>query len=186
MSMKILLLGNYTPSQQQSMLRFGDLMCSLLRESGHDVRVVQAFPVLCKLRQAETGAGKWLGYVDQFLLFLPRLKREAAWADSKGRKFRRFCHPPSRRYLSALLGFGRSYDQGPRQTRRVGQVVFTNDGSFLVCAKRNGWFVFRSRPGASSWQSPPSHWSAPRSCQTPSIMRTGPCPRMNGAESYEG
>lgn len=79
--MKILLLGNYTPSQQQSMLRFGDLMCSLLRESGHDVRVVQAFPVLCKLRQAETGAGKWLGYVDQFLLFLPRLKREAAWAD---------------------------------------------------------------------------------------------------------
>lgn len=79
--MKVLLLGNYGPGQQKSMLRFGELMSGLLTGAGHDVRIVQPPSVLGKLRPAEAGVGKWLGYVDRFVLFLPQLKREAAWAD---------------------------------------------------------------------------------------------------------
>lgn len=79
--MKVLLLGNYVPSQQQSMLRFGELMSLLVKAAGHDVRMVQPPPVLSKRAPGESGLGKWLGYFDRFLLFLPRLRREVAWAD---------------------------------------------------------------------------------------------------------
>jgi glycosyltransferase involved in cell wall biosynthesis len=79
--MKILLVGNYIHDSQQSMQRFAKLMMQSLRAIGHDVRVVQPKPFFGKLAPGETGLGKWLGYVDRFLLFWPSLRREAAWAD---------------------------------------------------------------------------------------------------------
>lgn len=79
--MKILLVGNYVNSRQQSMQRFVELMYTGLKEAGHEVRLLQPPAILGKLNSSETGAGKWLGYVDRFLLFRPLLRREAAWAD---------------------------------------------------------------------------------------------------------
>lgn len=80
--MRVLLLGNYAHNHQQSMLRFAELMRELLTTAGHEVRLLQPPPVLGTLTSsAEEGLGKWLGYIDRFLLFRPRLRREAAWAD---------------------------------------------------------------------------------------------------------
>ena len=79
--MKILLLGNYIHSRQQSMQRFADLMRELLTAAGHEVRLLKPEPLLGKLKPGEAGLGKWLGYVDRYILFRPRLRRAARWAD---------------------------------------------------------------------------------------------------------
>lgn len=79
--MKILLIGNYIHNRQQSMLRFANLMKELLIEAGHEVRLIHPPPLLGNLKPGETGFGKWLGYFDRYLLFLPYLRREAIWAD---------------------------------------------------------------------------------------------------------
>lgn len=79
--MKILLIGNYVNNSQQSMQRFAELTYNGLKEASHEVRLVQPPPIFGKLKPDETGIGKWLGYIDRFLLFRPRLRREAAWAD---------------------------------------------------------------------------------------------------------
>ena len=79
--MKILLVGNYLHSHQQSMQRFADLMRELLTAAGHEVRLLKPEPLLGNLKPSEAGLGKWLGYVDRFILFRPRLRRAARWAD---------------------------------------------------------------------------------------------------------
>ena len=79
--MKILLVGNYHHSHQQSMQRFADLTCELLTAAGHEVRLLKPEPLLGNLKPGEAGLGKWLGYIDRFILFRPRLRRAARWAD---------------------------------------------------------------------------------------------------------
>lgn len=63
------------------MQRFVEIMSAGLKEAGHEVQSLHPPAILGKLNSSETGPGKWLGYVDRFLLFRPRLRREAAWAD---------------------------------------------------------------------------------------------------------
>ena len=79
--MKILLVGNYIHSRQQSMQRFADLMRELLTAAGHEVRLLKPKPLLGNLKPGEAGLGKWLGYVDRYILFRPRLRQAARWAD---------------------------------------------------------------------------------------------------------
>ena len=79
--MKILLIGNYRLSEQESMQRFAELVLRMLKAAGHEAKLLSPAPLLGKLKPGPSGLGKWLGYADRFLLFLPRLKREAAWAD---------------------------------------------------------------------------------------------------------
>lgn len=79
--MKILLIGNYIHSHQQSMQRFADLMHTLLTAAGHEVRLLKPEPLLGKLKPGEVGLGKWLGYIDRFILFRWRLRLAARWAD---------------------------------------------------------------------------------------------------------
>jgi glycosyltransferase involved in cell wall biosynthesis len=62
------------------MQRFADLLQRGLREAGHDVRVVRPAVIAQKLPVGNAG-GKWLGYVDKFLLFPRSLRRLASWAD---------------------------------------------------------------------------------------------------------
>ena len=81
-NLRILLIGNYAPMRQQSMLRFAELMRRLYVEAGHEVRLLQPVVVLGRLtRHPERGLGKWLGYVDRFVLFRVALRRALAWAD---------------------------------------------------------------------------------------------------------
>jgi glycosyltransferase involved in cell wall biosynthesis len=73
--MRILLIGNYAPDKQESMLRFAALMQRELAASGHDVTLMQPKPVVAGSRTVSGGLGKWLGYIDKFVLFPFALKR---------------------------------------------------------------------------------------------------------------
>jgi glycosyltransferase involved in cell wall biosynthesis len=79
--MKILLVGNYVPDHQQSMLRFCDLLGCELHKAGHTVKVMRAEVYLGSWLRTERGLGKWLGYADKFVLFPPRLRHAAATSD---------------------------------------------------------------------------------------------------------
>ncbi len=79
--MKILLIGNYQPDQQESMQRFANMLQAGLAQLGHEVRLIQPEPFFGKIKLSASGLGKWLGYIDKFLLFPSQLRRAASWAD---------------------------------------------------------------------------------------------------------
>jgi glycosyltransferase involved in cell wall biosynthesis len=70
---KILLIANYLPDGQQSARRFEQILFVALTRLGHQVRVIRPRRIL--------GCGKWMGYVDKFILFIPALLRAKRWAD---------------------------------------------------------------------------------------------------------
>src|ERR1700675_1637185 len=78
--MKILLVGNYEPGGQKSMQRFAAMLDSGFRAAGHETRVIRP-PVVAGSLPARGLAGKWLGYIDQFIVFPKLLKRAVGWAD---------------------------------------------------------------------------------------------------------
>lgn len=73
--MRILLIGNYVPDRQESMLRFASLMERELKARGHQVTLLQPKAYTAVLAKLSSGLSKWLGYVDKFLLFPFTLKR---------------------------------------------------------------------------------------------------------------
>jgi glycosyltransferase involved in cell wall biosynthesis len=78
--MKILLVCNYAPDGQQSMLRFGALLRDQLQARGCEVAVLVP---PARLQRADGGArSKWLGYADKYVLFPPRLAR---WVEAHAR-----------------------------------------------------------------------------------------------------
>lgn len=79
--MKILLVANYKTDGQQSMQRFAEALHAGLTAAGHEVEIERPTPFFGRLKPAPTGLGKWLGYLDKFLLFPPRLRAAARWAD---------------------------------------------------------------------------------------------------------
>jgi glycosyltransferase involved in cell wall biosynthesis len=70
----VLLIGNYSLDQQHSMQRFGDLMLRGLTAAGVKASLIAPWPVFGKLFGAR-GWGKWLAYVDKYLLFRFQLRR---------------------------------------------------------------------------------------------------------------
>ncbi len=74
--MKVLLVGNYPPDRQESMLRFAALIERELTARGHEVTLLQPQPRLHGPHKP-TGARKYLGYADKFLLFPGALRRAA-------------------------------------------------------------------------------------------------------------
>jgi len=79
--MRVLLVGNYAFDATTSMKIFADTMCRELSRDGIDVRILAPKPVLGKLKPSATGFGKWLGYLDKFVLFPFTLRRAAARVD---------------------------------------------------------------------------------------------------------
>lgn len=85
--MKLLLLCNYAPDEQQSMLRFGELLRTQWAARGCDVTVVapQQTSLTRSLgRYGGAGARKWLAYVDKYLVFPAELRRRLRAADAAG------------------------------------------------------------------------------------------------------
>ena len=78
--MRVLLIGNYAPDDQKSMVAFSAMLERELPRLGCEVRVrspqarATLLPLPHKLR-------KWAGYVDKFVLFPPTLAKDARWAD---------------------------------------------------------------------------------------------------------
>jgi glycosyltransferase involved in cell wall biosynthesis len=79
--MKVLLVSNYLHDRQESMLRFAAALADGFRFAGVDVQVARPEPFFGRLRPAGSGLGKWLGYLDKFLVFPRRLRRLAAAVD---------------------------------------------------------------------------------------------------------
>lgn len=79
--MKILLISNYQPDRQESMQRFANMLQTGLAQLGHEVRLIRPEPFFGRVRPSGNGLGKWLGYVDKFLLFPRQLRRAVSWAD---------------------------------------------------------------------------------------------------------
>jgi glycosyltransferase involved in cell wall biosynthesis len=80
--MRILLIANYLLDEQQSMLRFAEMLDAGFRSLGHEVRTIRPEPTLLKKFQfLPKSLHKWLAYIDKFLLFPRCLPKEAQWAD---------------------------------------------------------------------------------------------------------
>jgi glycosyltransferase involved in cell wall biosynthesis len=75
--MIVLLVGNYPFDGSTSMQIWARTLERELRELGVDVRLISPHPVLGRWKPSSNGVGKWLGYLDRFLLF-PREMRAAA------------------------------------------------------------------------------------------------------------
>ena len=74
--LQVLVIKNYRPDQQQSMLRFGDLLLSKKNaHSNFDFQEISPSPIF---RMACPGKRfqKWAAYIDKYILFPKRLKRE--------------------------------------------------------------------------------------------------------------
>jgi len=71
----VLLIGNYAPDRQESMQRFAAVLAKSLPEHGINANCVCPPAVFGRLRPGTRGIGKWLGYLDKFVMFPRRLRR---------------------------------------------------------------------------------------------------------------
>ena len=71
----VLLIGNYAADQQQSMQRFGTMMLEGLKAAGIAAELIAPAAVFAGHRSARSAVGKWLAYLDKYVLFPPKLKR---------------------------------------------------------------------------------------------------------------
>jgi glycosyltransferase involved in cell wall biosynthesis len=67
--MNVLLVANYRPDGQQSMLRAADLIEREFRSRGIEVLVIRPEPFFGRLIPKWRRIAKWLGYLDKYLLF---------------------------------------------------------------------------------------------------------------------
>ena len=67
--MQIILVRNYLPDKQESMKRFGDMLELGFEKAG--IGVISWFPMVFfgRLMTTTHGIGKWLGYIDKWVLF---------------------------------------------------------------------------------------------------------------------
>jgi glycosyltransferase involved in cell wall biosynthesis len=73
---KVLLITNYRPDEQKSMLRFGDLLtCDKKDYQSCDIQEIYPTPVLEKICPPGS-LRKWTGYIDKIILFPKRFKKE--------------------------------------------------------------------------------------------------------------
>ncbi len=68
---RVLLVGNYVPDHQQSMLRFADCVAAGLED--RDIALTRTAPPGILGRLPFGPLRKWLGYIDKFILFIPYL-----------------------------------------------------------------------------------------------------------------
>ncbi|MFA5983152.1 MAG: glycosyltransferase family 1 protein [Methylococcaceae bacterium] len=80
--MKILLVGNYEKDKQFSMQKFASCLEEELRQQGNEVKTCKPTAIFGKyFKSTSQGLGKWLGYLDKYLLFPIILKKCAQWAE---------------------------------------------------------------------------------------------------------
>lgn len=79
--MKVLLISNYRPGKQQSMLRYADMLRRELGDQGHEAQVVHPPAVFGRSRFIPGPFRKWIGYIDQYLIAPAWLRWQARNAD---------------------------------------------------------------------------------------------------------
>lgn len=85
--MKLLLVANYAPDRQHSMLRFAALLRTRWAARGGDVAVVAPEPIALTrwLGRGGGGLAKWAGYFDKYVRFPGRLRRAVRTAAAEAR-----------------------------------------------------------------------------------------------------
>lgn len=69
-NIRIILIGNYLKDRQQSMLRFTDMLSKGFSDMRIEVIIWRAPVILGSFfSQTQSGTGKWLGYVDKWIIF---------------------------------------------------------------------------------------------------------------------
>src|SRR5215472_12782726 len=61
----VLLIGNYSPDQQQSMQRFNALMLQGLLTAGIEAELIRPPVIFGKFKSLGSVVAKWLGYIDK-------------------------------------------------------------------------------------------------------------------------
>ena len=79
--MKVLLIANYLPDHQESMLRYARMLSFELGKRGHQVKMVSPPVNLLKRIDAESPLAKWIAYFDKYILARSALRAECRWAD---------------------------------------------------------------------------------------------------------
>jgi glycosyltransferase involved in cell wall biosynthesis len=78
---RILLIGNYPPDRQHSMLRYSEWLRGILSERGFEAELFQPVSMFEKLAKPNHPAQKLLGYIDKFLVFPVMLLARAGGYD---------------------------------------------------------------------------------------------------------
>ena len=79
--MRVVLLTNYKPDRQESMLRFAATLAEGLPRHGCEIEVLSPRPVLGGRNSGSESAQKWLAYGDKYLLFPWTLARRIRRAE---------------------------------------------------------------------------------------------------------
>lgn len=69
MEPRVLLIGNYLNDRQESMQRFSEALLAGLKAQGVKAELLRPGAFFGRLKPTATGLGKWLGYLDKFLVF---------------------------------------------------------------------------------------------------------------------
>lgn len=129
--MNLLLVGNYPPDRQESMLRFAGAMFSGLKDRGVNVELLQPQPRLANPDAAPVGKQKWLGYADKLLLFRKTLRAAANKADlvhildhSNAHYLRQLCGKPCLQTCNDLLAIRSARGEfAGQRTRLTGKLL---------------------------------------------------------------
>jgi len=100
--MKILLIGNYPRDKQRSMLRYSGLLEEGLKKHSVSVEIFTPPVFFGRFFDTTKGAGKWLGYIDKYLLASLQL-----WLKRVFRKtfdVAHICDHSNAHYLFVLMG----------------------------------------------------------------------------------
>lgn len=101
--MRIVLIGNYLPDRQQSMIRFTEMLHAGFQGSPHTVEVWLPPVYFGRLvRQTQQGLGKWLGYIDKWILFPIILRSRLRKQINKTDVTYHVCDHSNAPYLSSL------------------------------------------------------------------------------------
>ena len=73
--MNVLLVGNYEPDRQESMLRFAECLRRELPAHGVAVDLIRPTVRVGRSDSGNRGAAKWLAYLDKYVFFPAQLKR---------------------------------------------------------------------------------------------------------------
>ena len=78
--MQVILIGNYPPDKQESMERFAQMLSKGFNRAGVDTEIWRPVAVFGSVINTTQGIGKWIGYIDKWILFpmilLWRLRRQ--------------------------------------------------------------------------------------------------------------
>ncbi len=85
--MRLILLGGYAHDHLESMDRFVAVLAEEMARRGIEVTVLRPEPVFGRLKPAAHGLGKWLGYLDKYVVFPRRLRKVLRRAQAEGDDF---------------------------------------------------------------------------------------------------